>query len=320
MQKKSNLFLYPGEYKVKIDWADKKITAFLHPLEKLPTADADLVSFLATPVRPVMSPNWKQNEYGSWSLPPAERPSRGIAARFAKLHHHEDKNFKSRLASFVSRFGLLGIQGLPEYSFQPPRYGKTYEESIDWWLYYAAEVSQLLRLYSAIKRARKAAGHAAEDVLGSVLEFRRKNRAGQSAEKSAGGKKVTAFFEVFWTETGVEAGFEFEEGTALTEAAAYVLVGSVSRGLAGGTTLGKGELKPSKRLPIGYSIMEQRSTRYPLAAIYFDLWELIRDDEAVEVCAYSKCSDLFTPQRSTGKFCSSTCRVANGRETKKGSP
>ena len=56
MQKKSNLFLYPGEYKVKIDWTDKKITAYLHPPKEFPAA-ADLATFLAKPQPAVMSPN-----------------------------------------------------------------------------------------------------------------------------------------------------------------------------------------------------------------------------------------------------------------------
>lgn len=316
MQKKSNLFLYPGEYKVKIDWTDKKITAYLHPPKEFPAA-ADLATFLAKPQPAVMSPTWKPNEYGSFSLPPAERPARGIATQFAKLQHWQDKNFKARLASFVSRFGLLGITGLTKYSFEPPLYGKTYEENIDWWLHHAAEINRLLQLYSAIKRARKGEGAAVEDKLAGVLEFRRSCKTGQPVKKSVGRKKEVVFIEAFWTETGEEAGFAFEEEMDLTEAAAYVLVGSVSRGLAGGITLGKGELKPSKKLPIGFSIVEQRYTHYPLAAIFYDLWELIRADEAVEVCAYSKCSDLFAPQRSTGKFCSPTCRVAHGRALKK---
>jgi len=284
---------------------------------------------------------WPRDDQGNWSTPPAERPARGMAAQFAKLQHPCDKNFKTRLASFVKRFGLLGITDLPEYPFEAPLYGKTYEENIDWWCHYAAEVSRLLQLYSAIKRARGCSEDIAVDILGEVLTFRQEDRVNKSVKEPASRKKEAGFevawvkprekqeamfVKAFWTQPEGETGFMFETGkeisiaACLIEAASYVLVGSISRGLAGGVDLEKGELKPSKRLPIGYSIMEQRSTRYPLAAIYFDLWELVRGDEVVEVCAYSKCSDLFTPQRSTGRFCSPACRVANGRETKKGSP
>jgi predicted RNA-binding Zn ribbon-like protein len=100
------------------------------------------------------------------------------------------------------------------------------------------------------------------------------------------------------------------------DAAPYVLASTISRNLAGGVNLGMGKVAPSKKSPIGYSIVEQRYTKFLLASIYHDMWELIRDDQPIEVCKHSECTNLFVPKRKTREYCSDACRVANDRKRK----
>ena len=142
---------------------------------------------------------------------------------------------------------------------------------------------------------------------------------GQSA------RKILPFVKAIWSENREETGQKFSDinllipydiDNARLDAASYVLASVISRGMAGGITIGKGEVHPSKKSPIGYAITEQRYTDYLLAAIFYDLWELITDSQPVEVCANPDCLLLFTPERKTGKYCSDACKQAAYRERK----
>jgi hypothetical protein len=286
MQKKSNLFLCPQQYSASVDWENFSVV----------TAD----------VR-----QGEMDEHGVLTMPPATRLPYDLVSHFVQLRNYEDKAFKKRLSSFVAAYGKLGITGRPAFSYDPPLYGQSNAEYIDWWVDYAEDVNRLLQLYSAIKRAR--AAHEPEDdvpdILNKVIVFKKEMRVISS----------------FWAETGEQTGFmkdmkgiNIAEMTIsdMIEGACYILAGSISRGLAGGISLGMGGIKPSKKFPIGYVIIEERYTHYPLAAVYNELWETVRADEPVEVCLYSRCGELFSPDRSTRKFCSDRCRVAHHRKIK----
>lgn len=325
MQKISNLYLYPQEYKAFIDWPNEKIVHF-PPATRQEEIDA---FFTDSFTRPGAVRQDRPDEYGGWIMPREERPPRDIVVNFARLHDREDKFFSRRLASFVSQYGLLGITGLPDNHHEPPRYGKSHEEDIAWWTHYAAEVHRLLLLYKAIRAARE----GDFDALDEVLEFRPYISKYLNDVPQPGGaivttleEKETPFTESFWLETGEKTRIVFKNdplkpgeelsASVLIKESSRVLVGSISRALAGGVFLGKSVLKPDKRTPIGFTCVEQRYTHSPLAAVYYGLWELVRGDKSVEVCAYDKCNNLFTPKRSTGKFCSPTCRVLHNRQRK----
>ena len=50
------------------------------------------------------------------------------------------RGFKKDFEDFVSELGLLGITGLPtknDIPFMSPKYGKSQEEDVSWWLHYA---------------------------------------------------------------------------------------------------------------------------------------------------------------------------------------
>lgn len=273
--KETNLFLYPQQYKASVDW--------------------NRFSVVNT-VRQV-------GEQNVLTLPPASRLPFGLVSRFVQLRNYEDKSFKDRLSSFVADYGMLGVIGYPEYSYNPPLYGQSDEEYIDWWVDYATDVNRLLQLYRAIKRAKIAHESDVPDIISKVIVFGQENN----------------FINSFWAETGEQTGFMLKDSeitnSEMIEGACYVLVGSISRGMAGGISLGVGGFKQFKIYPIGYSITEERYTYSPLAAVYNELWEKVRANDQVEVCLY--CGGEFFPLRSTGKFCSDKCRVAYSRLIKK---
>jgi hypothetical protein len=296
--KKINLLLNSSEYNTQVDWKEGC-------------------------VKTISPRRGKDDGYGNWILPSPLRPPRGISSQFANLRNTERSYYKEDLEAFTSKFGLLGITGLPSKDgalFMSPKYGKTHSEDIKWWLYYANEVYLLLRLYSILKRGKDNANYDAEGALEEILVFEQDYKVCHEGTLQDNGqftftthKKKTPFLRAIWKESRVETGQAFESETLTIEAAAYVLTSVISRNLAGGITIGKGEIKESRKSPIGYAIVEQRYTNYLLAAIYYDLWELITNSQPVEVCAYSECNGLFTPKRKTGKYCSNTCRVADWR-------
>ncbi len=296
--KNTNLLFYRSGYKAKVDWGRGKVVV-------VPPRQVD------------------DDGQGIWFLPPRERPLRGLSSRFANLRNTKKKGFKADFESFVAEFGLLGILGLPGNAYKSPMYGESWEEEINWWLHYASEVYRLLRLYRIIRKARNNKDYDAEGALEEILVFKQAYKISYTGKLQDNSqyiwtehKEETPFVDAVWTENETETGQCFPETTPPIEAASYVLISIVSRNLAGGIILGKGKVVPSKKSPMGYSIVEQRYTNYLLAAIYNDLWELIRDDQPVNVCGYSGCTNIFVPQRKTGEYCSDACRVASNRKRK----
>ncbi len=296
--KNSNLYLYRSGYRAEVDWKKGRV--------------------ISAPPRQV-----EDDGYGHWFLPPEERPFRGLSSRFANFSKTWKKDFKKDFEIFVAEFGLLGITGLPEDAYKPPMYGESWEEEIDWWLHYAGEVYRLLRLYRIIRRARVDKNFDAEGALDEIIIFEQAYKVSHTCKLQDNGqynwtehKEETPFVKAVWKENGIETGQVFPETMLPIDAAPYVLASTISRNLAGGVILGMGKVTPSKKSPIGYSIAEQRYTNYLLAAIYNDLWELIRNEKPVEICAHSECANIFVPQRKTGEYCSDACKQAAYRKRK----
>lgn len=307
---KTNLFLNSPEYNARVDWEKGKV--------------------IIDPPR-----RGKEDNYGNWILPPPIRLSKGTSSRFANLRDTTRRGFKKDFEDFVSEFGLLGITGLPtknDIPFMSPKYGKSQEEDVSWWLHYANVTYRLLRLYRILKRAKEYPEYDWESALGRILVFEQDRQISYVAQLQEDGKytwtkreKDTPFVKAIWSENREETGQRFSDinllipydiDNARLDAASYVLASVISRGIAGGITIGKGEVHPSKKSPIGYAITEQRYTDYLLAAIFYDLWELITDSQPVEVCANPNCLLLFTPERKTGEYCGPACRQAAYRERK----
>jgi len=297
--RESNLYLYRSVYPARVDWKKGRV--------------------VAVPPRRV-----EDDGYGNWILPPDERLPRGLSSKFANLREAQGKSYKADFESFVGQFGLLGVTGLPKGPFEPPMYGESWEEEIDWWLYYASEVYRLLRLYRIIRKARTDRNYDAEGALQELLLFEQVYQVRHTGKLKDDGryawtehKQETPFIRAAWKKNGAETGQMFEETMPPLEGAAYILASTISRNLAGGVIIEMGKIAPSKESPIGYAIAEQRCTKYLLAGIFHDLWELITGDQPIKVCAYSACTNFFIPQRRTKDYCSKACNQAAYRERKR---
>jgi len=225
--------------------------------------------------------------------PPAKKLPRGISSRFANLRDPESYYFAQDFDRFVAEFGFLGITDLPKEHFiifQPPQYGEHYKENISWWVHYAQDVYILLRLYRVLKRAREHEEYDAEEAIDGLFSM--------------------------WVKNGAPRMGRVLDDTPLIKVAPRIMARAIACSLTGGINISDMNVVPSKGSPIGFTITEQRYTKYLLAAIYFDLWELITNSLPVEICAYSECNKLFTPKRKTAKYCSGACRVAAYRKQK----
>jgi len=101
--------------------------------------------------------------------------------------------------------------------------------------------------------------------------------------------------------------------------AVLVLAVHLRQNLQGGINLDFSKIIPARDAAIGFRIGETRSTPYLLAAIYYDLWELITDNRPVIRCGF-----CGLPLEKTGRreYCNDACKQTAYRKrqekTKKG--
>jgi hypothetical protein len=71
------------------------------------------------------------------------------------------------------------------------------------------------------------------------------------------------------------------------------------------------------RSTYGFKIVEESTTNYLLAAIYYDVLQTISREDPIKTCPYPKCGNPF---RAVGrkKYCCDSCRVLdfNRRQNK----
>lgn len=215
---------------------------------------------------------------------------RGLATRFAKIKNVDD------IDRFTGEFGLLGLTASPESTIDPPSYGRALFEPIDCWLHHIEWVSRLLRLYWALVRRKK--GYD-EEINEEILRCRKSVL-----------KKGIEGNDVFWFD-GFQTWVRTKKDYVDDDLGAYVLARCIQRNLQGGIHVDFNKFVPAKDAVIGFRIVENKVTPYLLAAIYYDLWELITDNRPVFSC--KKCG---LPLERTGRreYCSDACRQAAYRK------
>ncbi len=83
--------------------------------------------------------------------------------------------------------------------------------------------------------------------------------------------------------------------------AMYVLLNELKKNLQGGINIGFFNVVKAKDAgPVGYRFTERLETPFLLAAIYYDLWEMIAQQRKVEHCLY--CGDVIE-KHGPGAFC-----------------
>lgn len=243
---------------------------------------------------------------------------KGLATRFANLKNLEDVN------RFAGECGLLGLSMVPESLYDPPAYGEAWFEPLSAWEHHIENVRRLMLLYRALSRWKKGYDIEIEERLLKVesiapfgINFLQWYdgkftgiQLGEIKGNSANAHLPAAFGTAFVDTVNLEHPDEY--GLAVLVLAVYL-----RQNLQGGINLDFSKIIPARDAAIGFRIGETRSTPYLLAAIYYDLWELITDNRSVIRCEYC---GLPLEKIGRRRFCDNACKQAayRKRHNKKG--
>ena len=245
---------------------------------------------------------------------------KGLATRFANLKNLEDVN------RFAGECGLLGLSVVPESLYDPPAYGEAWFEPLSAWQQHIENVRRLMLLYRALSRWKKGYDVEIEERLlraesiaplgvNALQWYDGKFTGIQFGEVNAGfaNAYLPAIFGTAFVDTVT---LERPDEYSL---AVLVLAVHLRQNLQGGINLDFSKIIPARDTAIGFRIGETRSTPYLLAAIYYDLWELITDNRPVIRCGF-----CGLPLEKTGRreYCNDACKQTAYRKrqekTKKG--
>ena len=212
------------------------------------------------------------------TLPPKEPSSiDGLASKFCGLKNHED------IDKFAREYGLLGLAKPLDSMHDKPTYGKNLFEPLEDWGYHIEIVRMLMLNYRGLVRRRK--GYDAEDS--KLLDL---------------------------TNSIPIAFAQKEEGATEEQVLFTSLATTLSNSLKRGIGVDFSKIVSAKDSALGYRIAEQYTTEFLLAAIYYNLWELITDNKPVETCGY-----CGLPIERTGRrdYCDNACKQAALRKRKR---
>ncbi len=247
---------------------------------------------------------------------------RGLATRFANLKNLEDVN------RFAGECGLLGLLWAPiapdENLHDFPVYGTPLWEPLSFWQYHIKNVRRLMLLYRALSRWKKGYDIEIEERLLKVesiapfgINFLQWYdgeptgiQLGDIEEDNTSAYLPAAFGTAFVDTVNLEHPDEYG-------LAALVLAVHLRQYLHGGINLDFSRIIPAKDALLGFRFEETRSTPYLLAAIYYDLWELVTDNRSVIRCEYC---GLPLEKIGRRRFCDNACKQAayRKRHNKKG--
>lgn len=277
--------------------------------------EAGEVVALTPPLRRETSPGLMQQG--------EEKPIRGLSERFAGIKTAKD------VGKFAAEYGLLGVAKEPGNSpskyfpDSPPNYTETTREPLSLWFEHAELMRRLLSIYDHLERGKRDSfydteGHLLEvfrlERLHAIVTHYRKEKHGMTIEELK--TQVTPYNKTIWTEDGKRTGSIMDQEVPAIEASAILLASITGRMLQGGIHIGYGRVVEAKDTPFGYRISETRYTHSPLAAAYYDLWEMVTEDRGVTRCEF--CNKVIEKRRQPGpgrnrKYCDGACRVADHR-------
>lgn len=247
-----------------------------------------------------------------------EKPVRGLSERFSKIETPRD------ICRFAAEYGLLGIANNESNASgvypPPPNYGETYREPLSAWLEHAEIMRRLRRIYYILKRNQNDSFYDAEGQLLHIIKFKPKYNVTNHGTKSNDSfawrvqEQPTLLLDIVWANDGRHTGVVLDEEVPPLESAAIVLASVAGRMLQGGIHLGYGRAVPVQDAPLGYRINERRYTYSPLAAAYYDLWEMVTEGRGVLTCGF--CNRVI--EKSNGrKYCNNAHKQSAYRLRKK---
>jgi hypothetical protein len=240
--------------------------------------------------------------FNSISIRPIE--TKNIATKFASLITEKE------IERFAKEYGLLGV--LSSHHYGNVNYGPTVFEPIKIWKTHIQQIKRLLRLYEALKSKRSGKNR---DIIGEIV----------SCDEHVYLDRYVVPFN--WIDNSLRTTAEKLaylitdkpiNDELITDDAFIgmnILTFSIKNGLKNAIDIEASNIVPSESSMIGFRIRETYSTTYLLAAIYYDLWRLVNEDEDIHFCG--NCGRPFQ-KIGRKKYCNDSCKSMAYQNRKKG--
>ncbi|OJH15996.1 hypothetical protein BLX88_25895 [Bacillus obstructivus] len=238
----------------------------------------------------------------------------GIAFEFSKLKNHKEIN------DFANKYGLLGIKPPDiwmkmELSELKKRWGNgiclllktgfSYCEPLQLWEYYINQIRNILKLYRALVNIHRG-DLGANELEDKYLRIGFFHNGGYMVEWGDG------------QITGCTISETTAEKANWIEIAREVLISSVINKSKTVNHFAANIIETGKP-PLGFTIQESKYTNILLNTIYYDIWELISNNEPVHICGNPNCKLPFKKVKRQ-QYCSNACKQEAYRIRKSHSP
>jgi hypothetical protein len=225
--------------------------------------------------------------------------TKGIATKFASLKTDKE------IENFAKEYGLLGVlSGEKNFSID---YAITLFEPLSLWKNHIKNIRRLLKLYRALAAIKE---RTSLDIVGEIVTVKEENDFFMTFEWVPEDKNDNDLYIPFLFDHKVIKEKDFDNAIGVNLLTQYI-----QTGLKNTINIVASEIVPSMGSIIGYRIKEERSTDYLLAAIYYDLWKLISNDEVIHLCGY--CGRPFK-KSGRKKYCNDSCKTMAYQNRMKG--
>lgn len=178
-----------------------------------------------------------------------------------------------------------------------PKYGLSDLEDLSWWKYHIKMVNRLLTIKHILEKANTDSLYDYEVAVSSLITFQ------QSPLHDDG-------IIARWADDMTMIFRPIRKKDPVLKRVAYILAGTISEMLGNGIVISFSSPVEAKNTTLGYRIDEKRITVYTLAAIYYDLWEIVTSNRPIGICVNPLCGLPFEPRRKDQAYCSNSCRQA----------
>ncbi|MDQ0339697.1 hypothetical protein J2S00_002490 [Caldalkalibacillus uzonensis] len=237
-------------------------------------------------------------------LEPRVKKTEGIAMKFASLKTIED------IKSFAKEYGLLGVlvpyksTGLLNVLYRgitSPNYYYGVFEPLSVWKYYIQHIRGLTKLYQILSDPDL----KETDVIGVLSKHESYDSVAKFIAYDHNGDSIHV-------SNFLIPGFNQDEEVD-KQKAIKLLGNSLQGGLYSAINVSFSDVIPSKYNRLGFKIKETYTTHYLLAAIYYDLWRMMAEDQDVIFCGY--CGRAL-PKKGKKMYCNNSCKQMAYRKRK----
>lgn len=219
------------------------------------------------------------------------------------------------ILDFSKKYGLLGLgKATQNMSFLDDRrelhlyiggfsYEATYVEPLKLWHWHVKHVKKLLQLARALSKLNQNKKAEIEENILYIADPPIPPKLLDEVRNEDFPYKYVYWYDHEYTTVDI-----LSNNYSFKKVAMYVLVKNITSMLKQAVNIDPDGFIEDKSSKYGFKIRESRSTNFLLAAIYYDLWQMLAKEEPIKVCQYIKCRKPF---RAVGrkKFCSDSCRV-----------